>query len=61
MAFDDDARLVASVCAGDEPSIEAFVSAYRQLAFAILTRYLNLPFEDADESHRSSVLCIGDI
>jgi RNA polymerase sigma factor (sigma-70 family) len=49
MAFDDDARLVASVCAGDEPSIEAFVSTYRQLAFAILTRYLNLPFEDADE------------
>jgi len=49
MSFDSDARLVARVCAGDQSAVEEFISTYKQLAFAILTRYLNLSYEDADE------------
>ena len=49
MPFDDDARLVARICAGDEKAMEEFSTSYRQFGFAILTRHLNLRSEDADE------------
>ena len=49
MAFEDDARLVACILAGEAGAVEQFISKYQQFIYAILVRYLSLVPDEADE------------
>jgi RNA polymerase sigma-70 factor (ECF subfamily) len=49
MAFDNEARLVARVVAGDQQAFEEFISTYRRLILGVLRGSLSLSPEDADE------------
>ena len=49
MAFQDDARLVARILAGEAGAVEQFISKYQQFIYAILVRYLSLAPDEAEE------------
>lgn len=49
MALEDEVRLVSRILNGDSEALDEFISVYRSLIYAILTRHFNLSRDDADE------------
>ena len=49
MAFENEARLVARMLAGEAGAVEEFIAQYRPFIFAILLRHLKLSPDEAEE------------
>lgn len=49
MGLEDEVRLVSRILDGDSGALDQFISLYRSLIYAILTRHFNLSSDEADE------------